>query len=279
MDGSPRTAQKYEITIRAFGRFLGRMPEVRDLEDDTISDFLCWYSTGRMPDTVWTARKHLVALGNFAHRRGIIPIAPDVQRVRLYERLPQPYTIDEISRLVQASRHMQGNFSGVPGALFFPALFLVAYDTGGRSDAIWSLCWSDYDERSCSMRFRAERQKHRRDQILRISQQTADALEAIRSPVREAIFALGRSSQMRFYYVKKCLKAAGLPRGRNDQLKRIRKTTLTACYELNVDATAQAGHRSDATTRKHYINPLNRVQAADVLPRPLIGDDAQLRLF
>jgi len=181
---------------------------------------------------------------------------------------------------VAAAQHIRGSFSGVLGSLFFPALFLLAYDTGGRSGVIWSLEWADYRPEIPAVLFRAERQKQRRDQLIKISEQTKTAIERIKAPERRLIFDLGRGWQMRYYYVKKCLKAAGLPHGRNDQLKRIRKTTLSMMHSLGGDATAQAGHSSDAVTRKHYLDISNQKQAADLLLRPTIsGNDSQLRLF
>lgn len=136
---SEQTVAKYEITLRHYGRFLGRSAEIADLDEDRIAEFLSDFRRDHQSWTVVTARKHLQALGTYAHRKGLLNDAPDVVRVPLHERLPQAYTIDEIGRLVQAARHVQGMFSGVPGRLFFPALFLVAYDTGGRSGAIWQL--------------------------------------------------------------------------------------------------------------------------------------------
>jgi integrase len=272
------TVEKYSITIRHFSRFLCRSAQVSDLEEDGISEFLSLFSESHQPWTVTTARKHLLALANYAHRKGLVCEVPDVMRVKLYGRLPEAYTIEEISRLVAAARHVQGFFSGVPGSLFFPALFLVAYDTGGRAGVIWAMRWTDYRPDGPALLLAAEYQKNRREQLLRISNETAIALEKIRSPERELIFDLGRCSQMRYYYVKKILKAAGLPCGRRDQLQRIRRTTLSLFHEMGGDATAQAGHSSDVTTRRHYLDTSNLIQAADILPRPMLSD-RQRRLF
>lgn len=117
-----------------------------------------------------------------------------------------------------------------------------------------------------------------RDQIVKVSEETAEAIDRIRWPERRLIFDLGRCDQMRYYYVRKILKAAGLPFGRNDQLKRIRKTTLTEFHSRGGDAACQAGHTSDATTRRYYLDPRHQLQAADVLPRPS-ANSGQLRLF
>jgi site-specific recombinase XerD len=130
------TVVKYEGTLRHFDRFLGCTSQPTDLEEDRIAEFLYWFSDGRQPWTVTTARKHLLALANYAHRKGIIAEAPDVARVKLYERLPEAYTIEEISHIVDAAGHMQGIFSGVPGCVFFPALFFDGIRhgrTGGRN--------------------------------------------------------------------------------------------------------------------------------------------------
>jgi integrase len=285
LGGSPETIRLFLMTIRHYGNWLGREPLITDLDEDRISEFLAYRAElGLSLETVWTERKHLVALGNYAHKRGLIAVAPDVERIRTFRRAPQSYNVEDIARLLAAGRECRGVICGIPARLFYPALFLTAYDTGGRAGGLWSLRWQDYDERGPILLFRAgipgQTMKQTSDLVIRISDQTAFALLRIRKPEREMIFPWDKSPPMRNYYIHKILIAAGLPHGRRDQLQRIRRTTATMAHNLHVDATAQLGHTSDVVTRRHYLDMSNQKQAADVLPRPTISsNDPQLRLF
>ena len=280
LGGSPATIQQYNIAIRHFGRFLGRSPAVSDLDEDRISDFLTSFAAGHARSTLWGARNELMSLASFAQRKGLLSEVPDVPAIRPIRRVPQAYNVADIARLLAAARGTTGKVGSVPASLFWPAFFLVLYDTAARASATWALTWKDWTTGTDALLFRGETQKQRTDQLLRVSRQTAAALEAIRFPPRDLIFFWPGCRRVKYLRIKAIFRDAGLPCGRRDLLQRIRRTTLTLAHRLGVDATAQAGHSSDAITRQSYLDPSGQLQAADVLPRPILPTaDPQRLLF
>jgi integrase len=275
---SAQTVEQYRALILRFGNFLGRAATLPDLDEDRISEFLAWFSAGHRPATVAGTRSKLLALAGYAQRRGLLSEMPDVSPIRQLKRAPQAYTVEHIARLLAAARGTTGSIAGIPASLFFYCLFVLAYDTGARSGAIWALAWTDYDPPLII--FRAEHAKNKADQILRVSAETVRALAEIRFPERTTIFPWPFSVPYRYRRLKAIFAAAGLPNGRRDLMQRIRRTTLTLMHNAGGDATLQAGHSDPRITLQHYIDPSGRPQAADILPRPVLPmADRQRRLF
>ena len=251
---------------------------VSDLDEDRLSEFLEWFLDGRQPSTVWSARKHLMALAAYAQKKGLLHEVPDIAKIRRESRAPQAYGIDDIVRLMAAARGVEGEISGVPAPSFWSAFFLAAYYTGARWSPLWALEWADYQPPF--LLFRAEHSKTRKDQLLKVSPQCIDALEAIRKPERKIIFDHPHKCRARYNHVRMIFIAAGLPHGRRDLLQRIRRTTLTLMHRAGGDATFQAGHADSLTTRRYYLDSTDSLYAADVLPPiNLPTTDRQARLF
>jgi integrase len=275
---STGTVHCYLVLLRQFSRWLGRPAVLADLDEDRLSEFLAVRLETHAAATISRERSQLLALAKYAHHRGLLTEVPDVMPIRLLRKSPTSYTPGDMGRLVAAGRGAAGEISGVPARLFWPALFLVIYDCGCRSGAAWALRWVDWSPPA--LLFRAEHAKQRSDQLLRVSQETVAAIEAIRRPSRDLIFAWPYCPDHRFRRVRAIFKAAGLPHGRHDQLQRIRRTTATLMHRAGYSATTQLGHSSDAVTRRHYLDTSEDVQAADILPRPVVlAQDRQTRLF
>jgi len=280
LGGSALTRAQYAVVVRHFSRYLRRPAQVSDLDEDRLSEFLAWFADGRQAATVWGARKNLMALATYAHKKGMLLEVPDIPFIRPPNRIPQAYSVAEITKLLAAGRDVPGEISGVPSRFFFCALFLCAYDTGGRATALMALEWTDYAPAVPSLLFRAETQKQRADQLLRISPEAADALETIRQPARTRIFGGLCCRRSLYYRLHSIFQSAGLPDGRRDLLQRIRRTTATLMHNRGADATRQCGHSSDAITRRYYLDSSDSLQAVDVLPRPVLPiPDSQRRLF
>lgn len=275
---SPATIGQYGVTLNHFRRFLCREPQLHDLDSDRIVEFLTWLSPGRSPGSVWNARKHLLALATFAHRKGAITEVPEVARVRQLRRAPTSYTIENIARLLTAARGTAGLIGQVPAPLFFSAIFLVFFDTGARAGAVWALRWDDWHYPA--LLFRAEHAKERADQILRVSDQTADALERIRRPTRDIIFLWPFCRRLKYNRIRSIFIAAGLPHGRRDLLQRLRRTTATLMHRAGGNASLQLGHADPSMAARHYLDLSGELQACDLLPRPTLPSaDRQRRLF
>lgn len=279
--GSTFTLKKHRQTHRNFAAYLGREPLLSDLTEDTIARFIATFAVGHSAATISIQRNNLAALASYAYRRGLLAAAPEIPPIRMPRKVPSTFTLDEIARAVEATGAVSGESCGVPLSLLFKGLFLVAYDTGARarSRAMWLLEWRDIRPSIPALLFRAENQKQRNDQLLRVSWQTAYALEDIRQPERQFVFPWDRAECQKYAWIKKIMAIAGLPNGRHDLLQKFRRTTATMMYRAGGNATTQLGHASEAVTRRYYLDTSADLQAADILPRPTIADSRQALLF
>lgn len=269
---APRTWAQYQATLRRLDHYLLRPAKVADLTEETVVGFLSHVAAIDSPATVATKRAHLLALWQWAAKRHLTAEWPDLPVVKLPQRIPTAWTLEQLRSLLVACRDASGVISGIPAGLFWRALILVLFDTGLRAAAAWSLRRAEVDLDARTIYVRAETQKQRADQLLRFSPQTAAALMEIWEPPRLLLFPWDRSPRMRYIEYERLLQRAGLPHGRRDKFQRIRRTTATLGLQYGraagFDPSRQLGHSSPEITRRHYLAPTIEVQAADVLPRP-----------
>ena len=266
---APATRHGYNVLFRQFDRFVGHTALVSDLNEEILASYIGHRLPGRSAITVDRERSKILALANYACKKGYLSESPDIVPVQTYRRIPQAYTADEIARLLIAAGQQRGTICNIPKRLYWSSLFLVLYDTGCRIGSARQLLWTDYHFDPPAILFRAETQKQKADQLLKVSQQTVEVLEALRKSEREKIFPWPYHPTSIYNHVKRIFKAAGLPHGRRDLFQRIRRTTLSLMHQAGGDATFQAGHSSNAVTRKSYLDPTGTRHAADLLPRPV----------
>ena len=263
------TSHKYNILFRHLERHMGREPMVSDLTEDVFASYVAERLPGRSPATVDGEQAKLLALANYAAKKGYLPEVPDVAPIKVYKRIPIACTVDEIGRWLTAAGKVKGDINGIPARLYWTCLFMVLYDTGARQGAARSLRWEDYQPDIPALLLRAETQKQKTDQLLKIANDTAAVLETIRKPERELIFPWPFHGAYFYAHVKRILNAAGLPNGRREQCQKIRRTTLSLMHARGGDATMQAGHSSSDVTRKSYLDTTGAKHAAEIIPRPL----------
>lgn len=273
--------RQYEIQLRHFDRHLQRPSRLDDLCDERIQRFLTAHGDGRSPATVNKARNHLLALWRLAARKGYVSQWPDVRPVREYKRAPQSWSLAQFEKILAASQCRTGLIGELPAALWWTALLLFLYDTGLRIGAVLKTPRGAVDLEGQTVLIAAETQKDREDQLLRISQQTCEALAATWPFPRQLLFPWDRSHCLLWKHYEAILIDAGLPATRRDKFHRVRRTTYTETYRLLGQAAAmrQAGHSCDLSD--HYLDrsKLDEPSAADVLPRPEVFIRSQKRLF
>ncbi len=278
LGSSPLTVEQYAVTLRHFARFLSKTPMVTDLDEDRISEFLLWFSEGRKSYTVWSVRKHLMALANYAHKKGLICEVPDVAPVRRECRAPRGYHAEDIMQLLAAARDVAGKISGVEAGPFWFAFFLVAYNTGERWSALWGLEWADFQPPF--LLFQAKHSKTRKERLRKITEQCTKALQAIRLPERQLIFDHPFKQRARYNHVRKIFKAAGLPHGRHDLLQRVRQASGSLVEAAGGDGARHLGN-SRQVFEQHYraeaICPQSQVHLLPPIELP--ETDQQKRLF
>lgn len=270
----PRTVELYTYTIKPFAEFLGRQPLLSDLEELKVAQFLAKRVRDRAPATAAKDRAQLRALWEFAARRKLVDTWPSVPRVRVPERVPEAWLVDEMERLLASADRETSNYEGIPSNLWWRACLLLAYDTGERATAVVSLRWADV--RGGAVIYRAESRKGKRRDIIReISPETAEALLAIkgdRGP-DDLVFPWPRGRSYLWKRLGIILERAGLPHGRKDKFHRIRKTTASYFEAAGGNAQRLLDHSDPATTRK-YLDPriVGGLAAPDVIPRLRRGE-------
>jgi integrase len=263
---SPRTVEIYRFTLRAWGHFLGRPPEVSDLEELSVAQFLAHRLRERSVATAAKDATQCRALWEFAARRGLTDKWPQIRRIRVPERIPQAWLTDELQRLLEAAGDRQGSIAGVPASAFWRAAILVCYETGCRVGELLGLEWRDVSR--AGILFRAENRKGKTRDIFRpVSPVVAEALEAIRRD-RPEVFAWDRCYTNLWRHLGMICKAAGLPDDRLSKFHRLRKTHASYAAAAGLDAQRLLDHASPATTRA-YLDPrvVQPPSAPAVLPR------------
>lgn len=265
-----RTIVVYTMTIRPFGKFLGREPRLSDLEELTVARFLAQRVRDRAPATAKKDRSQLRALWEFAARRGIINTWPTIPLVKVPERVPEAWLTEEFDRLLAEAMKERVLLDGIPAGLWWKALLMLCYDTGERITSVLELRWSCW--RGTTVLFRAEHRKGQRRDIVRdISVETADAMLALRGDrgPDELVFPWPRNRQYIWRRLQIILERAKLPAGRKDKFHKIRKTTASY-YEAAGHSAQRLLDHADPQTTRAYLDPriVKTTSAPDVIPRP-----------
>jgi integrase len=270
LQSSPHVVRKYQRAIARLGDELGRSPLVGDLNEGNIlliAERLI--NSGRSAGTANDNRKQLVALGNFAVKRGYLRQFDDVAKLKVNEPAPTAWRQDDLQRLMDAvAKVTRGRkiFGGLTARWFWESFIRLMLDTGIRFGAQLQLNWSDVDLDSGIVTVRAETQKDRSGQRFPLKPATVECLRRIREPKRKMVFQPSYDRSAFPYWLAKFLKAAGLPSTRRDKFHRLRRTVASWYEHAGGDASDLLGHSNRSTTRK-YLDPTiaTKIHAADVM--------------
>ena len=278
-----RSVELFACSLDRFADFLGREPEVSDLDDLTVSQFLRWRAKtphrGRIPApaTVRKDQAHLVSLWNHAARKRLAgkngqPVDfPDLSRniVKVPQHVKRGYTVEEVSALVKAARERVRKIGPVPGDWFFATLIQAAWYTGARIGALLAVEWQDIDWERGTMTFRGEHSKGGVKTLIR--QIPASLLEELRSGRRAPTervwpwndYRVGQTS-IGTALTMICWTADVKPRG----FHAIRRASGSYVAAAGGDASEHLAHSNPKTTRDHYLDPtiVRQSSALDFLP-------------
>lgn len=270
---SDRTVRLYGFTLKAFGEFLGIEdqsgyvePTVEHLEELTVARFLAHRLRTRSVGTASKDRAQLRAFWEFLSRRGIAKTWPSMRPIRVPERVPRAWLIDEFKRLLESAGEEHGEIVGVPAARWWKAILLTAYEVGERIGGLLSIEWPDVAPNGIVVR--AEGRKGQRRDIWRgISPDCYDSIMATKTP-RRIVFDWDKSYSMIWYDLGRICERAGLPNDRMSKFHRVRKTTASYAAAGGLDPQKVMDHASPLTTRR-YLDPriVRQPEASDVLPR------------
>jgi len=279
----PGSVDQLRWTVSRFGKFLGRPPLLDDLNNECVGKFMAWILNvrGLSVSTANNSRKNLLSLWLYARKRGVLKSEPnDCEKLKQPRNLPSAWSIAEISRIIAASRQQTSPKLGMvyPAYVYFPALILVAYDTGLRLSALLGIKRTDFRPERREVTAMAEVQKQGVAQTFVVSEQTSEALQRMLAephiePDEPPMFLFHwplRKDAIHEHF-RTILKRAGLyDKGDNTwhKMRRSCATHLTAALGIEA-ASRQLGHSSVEMTRR-YVDPrqTGHHNAADHLPRP-----------
>lgn len=264
--GSHNTVRLYKHSINRYSDYLGREATLEDFDDLKVSTYLARL-VGLSPYTIEKERCQLVAMWNFAARRGLVPKFPTVYASRLPERTPMAWDQKDLFSLLGSCKREDGDIDGVPAGKWWISLHLVLWDTGERIGAIRALQWGWL--RGNVLHVPAEVRKGKtRDRVYHLHQTTCEMLQQIADPHRRMIFPWCRSETSLYYHYNRILRRAGLPTDCKSKFHRMRKTVATFFKRAGGNPTELLDHQSSQTT-KAYLDPrfLEEPQAKDLLFR------------
>lgn len=226
--------------------------------------------------TVKRERGDVLTLWKSAHETGHCPnpLTP-VPAIKVPQKQPVAYTPEQSQQIFTAATLLEGKLPTlkIKRSDWWLSLLLTLYDTGSRPGAVLRLTPKHIDLDRLTVRMPCETAKTGLEQIVRISEQTAEALGRHYQPGRKLLFPWPFSYRHFHTEYKRLLDFAAVPTDRYHMAYAWRRTTATQTARvLGVSVAArQLGHASEAMT-KRYIDPtlLGESCAVDVLPRPTL---------
>lgn len=255
--------------VRDLADFLGRIPLVSDLTDDTLIATINWFRSRNTPPATINHRiGRLKAIWNFLAKRGIVRKWPTVGKLAEPQRIPKAWTIDQLRKLYDACGEQTYPMHGVPGALWWQSIISAAWDSGERSGALLQARWEHLNE-SGFLRIPAELRKGgRKIGEYQLSPHTMAQLTELRKHSRsQEIWPSGNRSTV-WKRFNRILASAGLPTDRFSKFHRVRRTVASYAELRGMNATELLGHTDRSTTLASYIDRsiAKPKQAVDVLP-------------
>ena len=271
-------------SLNRFAKYLGRAPLLDDCSNATMTTFMNWMLSVRKhrPATVNGTRKNIVALWNYANKRGMLKEQPnDCEKVKEPRDLPSAWTVEELSRIISSAKQQTTpQRLTYPPYVMFPAMILVAYDTGLRLSSLQGIRRADWRSDRREITARADVSKTSVAQTFVVSEQTAEAihrmltethLELAPDELPEFLFPWNLRKEAIHEHFRSILKRAGVYCKGEDTFHKLRRTCathLTAAVGIEA-ASRQLGHSSVQMTRRYVdVRLTGQHNAAEHLPRP-----------
>lgn len=244
-----KTKTNHRQNVRRIVAWLGRDPEVTELDDETLARWFANREKSVARNTVNSEGQGLVAVLKWCSRKGWCewPDARPPQRIR---RLPQALTLAQTVALIDAAQTLKGNFRGVPACVRWRAYLLLALTTGERIGAVKQLEWRDIG--ADVVVFRPETRKGGCTEAAhRLPAQVVDAMAALKSWGEPTPFGWMLRTDI-YAHWRALMVVADLPEWCRPHT--LRKTAASHCATLE-DARRLLGHASSATTAANYRDP------------------------
>lgn len=256
--------------LRLLRSCFGRDLQLSELSGETLATFVEWLGNSRGLVTTKNVRGLLLSLWRFANDQELAPPVPRVRRIRIPRQAPDAWSLDELNRIIAASRRIDRlPIAGIPADRWWPAVLLTGWYTGLRRKSLLRLKPENIDLAARWINVPAGAMKNFVGQRFRIGQDAADAIREIFDSGRERLFAVDcdeNNGRRLGEHFRQILQIAGVPKSLlpNGQFHKLRRTCAThvAASAGLAAASALLGH-SSADLLKRYIDP-----------RYIVGNDA-----
>lgn len=269
---SQQTVRLYRSSMRNLNRTLGKIASISDITEDNIGLVMqTMLDRGLSPASANKERSQLLAIGRLAHKLGHLERWPEIAEEKEPERVPLAWLAQDLEKLLEATKQMEGMIGKAPAALFWECLVRVCLDTGERIGSVLAADWNDLEHRWLLARAEA-RKGGRIERKYMLTDQTVGLLNQLKQHTgnQGRIFAWPLSPTYFWTKYKKVLEKAGLPTGRKCALHRLRKTVASVAHASGLDAQELLGHSHRRVTQA-YLDPrfTRQQQASEVLAKYL----------
>ena len=137
---SDKTRRAYRLAINHFGRHLGHVPTLADLDDDLVAVWVGQQLDA--PGSVYSVRERmgrLLSLWRFLAARGKITLWPTIKRPAAPDPVPVALTQEQLHRLFEAAMYEPGKIDGVRAGWWWQAYLGFVWSTAERRTAALSL--------------------------------------------------------------------------------------------------------------------------------------------
>lgn len=255
---SESTKKHYRVTLKDFGRFLGRSAQLSDLTDDKVQAFARWLvDQGKIaPQTVNQRLNYLAALWRWCAKRRKVDQWPSFSRLDEPKIVPRAWTEQQIDTLMGVLCEQDGIIAGIPASLWWVNLHVFLWETGERIGATLKTTWDMVDRSACTIDVPARIRKGQyRGMLYTISPELTASIFRQKRSYNTLVFPWPFSEQTLYNRYKKILKRAGLPHDHRSQFHRMRRSFASHLKAAGGDPTYEMRHSSARITLNSYLDP------------------------
>lgn len=256
-----QTRYQYRLAISCYGRFLGHVPTLDDLTDESVTRWMSKrLQDGLASITVRERAGRLQTLWTWLAKRRVVDAFPTFVKPEAADAHPCALSVAQLSALFRSAGKERGTIGGVPADLWWLSFLGFVWNTAERKTAALAVRpeWLSLDNQhfakaSIPPHVRKGRKKWG---VYDLWPETVPMLRAVVEASRgsEVVWPFPYSPQSYYTRYNRILRDAGIPVNRKTKTHSLRVSHATWRTVAGGDATRQLGHSDPATTAKHYID-------------------------